>query len=146
MAASITRADLAGTFRLLSFKNFADDGEVREPFGPAPIGQAIYTAGGAMSALMMVADRPGFADGDILAATDAERLEAFATASAYAGRYRIENGQIVHSLEVTSYPNWTGTEQYRDFELTATHFTLFPPRMLMDGKIRRGEVRFERVE
>jgi hypothetical protein len=136
---------LVGSYRLLSFENFADDGEVARPFGDNPKGFAIYTAEHLMTAIMMRADRPNFADGDILAATESERVDAFATASSFAGRWEIVDDQIVHHLDVTTYPNWTGTLQYRNFELSDTHFTLFPPRMLMHGKIRRGEVRFERI-
>ena len=136
---------LVGTYRLLSFENFADDGEVQTPFGPNPRGFAMYTAEGYMSAILMVRDRPNFPEGDILAATDADRVAAFATSSAYAGRWEIVGDQIIHHLEATTYPNWTDTDQHRNFDLTDTHFTLYPPRMLMQGKIRRGRVHFERI-
>lgn len=141
-----TSADLVGTYRLQSFRNIADDGEVEMPFGSDPTGQIIYTAGGYMSAILMRSDRVQFEAGDILDARDDERLGAFASSSAYSGSYAVEDDQIVHRLAVTTYPNWTGTTQVRDFELTGTHFTLFPPRMLMHGKMRRGEVRWERIE
>lgn len=136
---------LVGTYRLISFENFADDGEVQTPFGPDPRGFAMYTAAGYMSAILMRRDRPNFPEGDILAASDADRVAAFATSSAYAGRWEIVGDQIVHHLEATTYPNWTDTDQYRNFDLTDTHFTLYPPRMLMQGKIRRGRVHFERM-
>ena len=136
---------LVGTYRLLSFENFADDGEVQTPFGPNPRGFAMYTAEGYMSAILMVRDRPNFPEGDILAATDADRVAAFATSSAYAGRWEIVGDRIIHHLEATTYPNWTDTDQPRNFDLTDTHFTLYPPRMLMQGKIRRGRVHFERI-
>lgn len=136
---------LVGTYRLLSFENFADDGEILQPFGAYPSGFAMYTAEGYMSAILMMRERQAFPDGDILAAGDRERAEAFATSSAYAGRWEIVDDRIVHHLEATTYPNWTGTTQVREFELTDAHFTLFPPRMLMQGKIRRGRVHFERI-
>jgi hypothetical protein len=136
---------LVGTYRLLSMEHFSEDGEVGRPFGENPKGFIIYTAEGYMSAILMRADRPDFADADILAATDAERVAAFASSSAYAGRWEIVGDQIIHHLEVTTYPNWTGTDQPRNFELSDTHFTLFPPKMLMQGKIRHGRVRFERI-
>ena len=59
---------LVGTYRLISFENFADDGEVQTPFGEHPRGFAIYTAEGYMSAILMVSDRDNFPEGDILAA------------------------------------------------------------------------------
>ena len=136
---------LVGTYRLLSFENYADDGEVQQPFGPDPKGFILYTAEGYMSAILMRADRPNFAAGDILGGADEEKLEAFASSSAYAGRWEIVGDQIIHHLEVTTYPNWTGTDQLRHFELTDTHFTLFPPKMIMNGKIRHGRVHWERL-
>jgi hypothetical protein len=136
---------LVGTYRLLSMEHFSEDGEVGRPFGENPKGFIIYTAEGYMSAILMRGDRPNFADADILAATDAERVDAFASSSAYAGRWEIVGDQIIHHLDVTTYPNWTGTEQPRHFELSDTHFTLFPPKMLMQGKIRHGRVHFERI-
>ena len=136
---------LVGTYRLLSFENFADDGEVQTPFGTDPRGFAMYTAEGYMSAILMVRNRPNFPEGDILAATDADRVAAFSTSSAYAGSWKIVGDQIIHHLESTTYPNWTDTDQPRNFDLTDTHFTLYPPRMLMQGKIRRGRVHFERI-
>lgn len=136
---------LVGTYRVVSFENFADDGEVQRPFGDTPRGFAMYTAEGYMSAILMVRDRPNFPEGDILAASDDDRVAAFATSSAYAGKWEIIGDQIIHHLEATTYPNWTDTDQPRDFDLTETTFTLYPPRMLMQGKIRRGRVYFERI-
>ena len=140
------RDRLAGTYRLLAMEHFTEDGEVGHPFGINPKGFIIYTAGGYMSAILMRADRPNFDAGDILGGSDAERLAAFASSSAYAGRYDLVGDQIIHHLEVTTYPNWTGTDQPRKFDLTETHFTLSPPMMLMEGKIRRGRVHWERLE
>jgi hypothetical protein len=136
---------LIGTYRLLGMEHFTADGKVGMPFGENPKGFIIYTAEGYMSAILMRVGRPDFADGDILAGRDDERVAAFGSSSAYAGRYEIVGDQIVHHLEATTYPNWTGTDQPRHFELTDTHLTLFPPEMLMQGKIRRGRVRFERI-
>jgi len=136
---------LIGTYRLVSFESIADDGEVMQPFGENPAGFAMYTAQGYMSAILMMRERQTFPEGDILAAGDRERAEAFASSSAYAGRWEIVDGRIVHHLEATTFPNWTGTTQVREFELTDSHLTLFPPRMLMQGKIRRGRVHFERM-
>ena len=138
--------ELVGTYRLLSFENFAEDGEVGRPFGEHPTGMIIYTPERYMSAIMMRTDRPAFSAGDILGGTDAEKLEAFATSSAYSGQWEIVGDQIIHHLLCTTYPNWTGTDQPRNFDLTATTFTLYPPPMLMQGRIRHGKVHFERIQ
>ena len=136
---------LVGTYRLVAVEHHADDGEVGYPFGVHPKGFIFYSPEGCMSATLMRGDRPLFAAGDILAATDGERVAAFSSSSAYAGRYEVVDGRIVHHLEVTTFPNWTGTDQVREFDVSPTHLTLYPPRMLMEGKMRRGRVHFERV-
>ena len=140
-----TRARLIGSWRLVGVESIGDAGEVERPFGESPQGLLIYTPEGTTSATLMRSGRPNFADGDILSASDAERIAAFGSASAFAGRYEIIGDEICHHLEVTTYPNWTGTTQLRAFELTDTHLTLYPPRMRMQGKIRRAEVRWERL-
>jgi Lipocalin-like domain len=140
------KADLlVGTYGLVAVEHHADDGEVGYPFGMHPRGFIFYSPEGYMSATLMRGDRPLFAAGDILAATDDERVAAFSSSSAYAGRYEVLEERIVHHLEVTTFPNWTGTDQVREFDVSSSHLTLYPPRMLMDGKMRRGRVHFERL-
>lgn len=136
---------LVGSYRLRCFRDVADDGEVREPLGPNPIGYILYSAERYMTAVLMAANRPSFGAGDILSGTDEERVAAFATASGYAGRWWIENGEVVHHLEAATFPNWTGTLQRRPYEIDGDELRLFPPRMLMDGKIRRSEVFWQRL-
>jgi hypothetical protein len=135
---------LVGTYRLRSFRDIADDGEVREPLGADPVGFILYSAERYMTAVLMAANRPNFGAADILSGTDAERVAAFASASGYAGRWRIE-GEVVHHLEAATFPNWTGTVQRRPYEIDGDELRLFPPRMLMDGKIRRSEVFWQRL-
>jgi hypothetical protein len=136
---------LVGSYRLLSFEHYSDDGEIGRPFGEHPRGFILYTPQHYMSAILMRADRPNFDAGDILGGNDGEKAAAFASSSAYAGRWEIVGTQIIHHLEATTYPNWTDTDQPRDFELTDTHFTLFPPKMIMEGKVRHGRVHWERL-
>ena len=137
--------DLVGTYRVLAMEHYTDDGEVGRPFGEDPKGIIVYTPAHYMTAVLMKSGRPGFAGGDVLGGTDAERAQAFATANAFAGRWELVGEEIVHHLEVTTFPNWVGTQQRRRFELTPTHLTLFPPSMLMEGKLRHARVHCERV-
>ncbi|HEX7096438.1 MAG TPA: lipocalin-like domain-containing protein [Acidimicrobiales bacterium] len=136
---------LVGAYRLIEFRDIADDGEVRHPLGKDPIGFITYTPERYMLAVLTAAGREPFADGDILRGTDAERVRAFATSSAYAGRWHIEDGMVVHHLEAATFPNWVGTIQRRPYELGADELVLFPPRLLMDGKMRRSELRWQRL-
>jgi len=136
---------LVGSYRLKVFRDIADDGEVRTPLGPDPVGFILYSAERYMTAVLMARDRPNFGAGDILSGTDEERVAAFATASGYAGRWEVDDGHVVHHLEAATFPNWVGTVQRRPYELVGDELRLFPPRMLMDGKTRRSEVLWERL-
>ena len=148
MARRMSEADedrLVGTYRLRTFRDIADDGEVREPLGAHPVGFILYAPERWMSAVLMAADRPNFAEGDILAGSDEERIAAFGTASAYAGRWSIDDGLVVHQLEAATFPNWVGTVQRRPYELDGDELRLHPPELLMNGKMRRSELVWERL-
>ena len=136
---------LVGSYRLEVFRDIADDGEVRTPLGPDPVGYILYSAERWMTCVLTAAGRANFSGGDILSGTDEERIAAFATSSGYAGRWHIEDGLVVHELEAATFPNWVGTVQRRPYELDGEQLRLYPPRMLMDGKMRRSEVIWTRL-
>jgi hypothetical protein len=137
--------DLVGTYRLVSMEHYTEDGTVGRPFGDAPSGFITYTAEGYMMALLSRSDRQPFADGDIMGGSPQEQIAAFLTASAFAGRYEIREQKIWHHLEAATFPNWAGTVQVRDYELTETSLALFPPPLLMDGQMRTSRVAFTRL-
>lgn len=141
----VKSGDLVGTYRLLSMEHYSDDGSVGRPFGDTPEGFITYTPEGYMMALLSRSDRVPFPDGDILGGTQAEQASAFMTASSFAGRYEIRDGQVHHYLEAASFPNWKATTQSRDFELTHTHLKLYPPKLLMEGQMRSSRVVFARL-
>jgi hypothetical protein len=143
--ADVESSDLVGTYRVLSMEYYSEDGSVGRPFGDSPEGFITYTPEGYMMALLSRSDRVPFVDGDILGGTQAEQVGAFLSASSFAGRYEIVDGQIHHHLEAASFPNWKGTTQPRNFELTETHLNLYPPALLMDGQMRTSRVELERL-
>ncbi len=132
---------LVGTWRVLAMEHYTDDGEVGRPFGNAPAGLIIYTAERYMTAVLMRPDRPQFAVNDILAGTADERASAFLSANAFAGRWE----EVVHHLEVCTFPNWVGTQQRRRFSVSSAELTLYPPSMLMEGKLRHARVHCARI-
>ena len=139
-------AALVGTFRLLSMESYDEEGNVSKGFVENPDGFITYTAEGYMMALLSRADRPPFADGDIRAGSPQERAEAFLASSSFAGRYEVKDGKVFHYLEAASFPNWKGTTQARDYELTDTHLTLYPPKLLMEGRLQSSRVHFEKLQ
>jgi Lipocalin-like domain len=145
MATDDVGEKLVGTYRLLTMEDYADDGEVSRPFGDSPEGFITYTPEGYMLAILSRPDRAPFEGGDILGGSPEEQSAAFLSASSFAGRYEVRDNQVVHTLEAATFPNWKGTTQPRRFELTDTHLTLFPPKLLMHGKMRSSRVHFERI-
>jgi len=136
---------LVGTWRVLAMEHYTDDGEVGRPFGDTPRGLIVYTPERYMTAVLMRPGRPPFAAGDVLGGTPAERADAFLTANAFAGRWELQGDEVVHHLEVCTFPNWVGTEQRRRFEVGPSELTLYPPSMLMEGKLRHARVHCARI-
>ena len=138
-------ARLVGTYRLVSVEHTDQDGAVGRPFGDAPTGFMTYTADGYMFVMMMQADRPLFAGGDILGGTVDERAEAFSSASSFVGRYRTDGDEVTYELVAATYPNWVGTTQVRHFAFDGTRLVLTTPVLLMEGAPRSATVTLERV-
>ena len=136
---------LIGTWSVLAMEHYTDDGEVGRPFGDEPRGIIVYTAERYMTAVLMRPGRAPFASGDVLGGTEAERAASFLGANAFAGRWEVQGPEVVHHLEVTTFPNWVGTDQRRRFEVNDTNLTLYPPSMLMQGKLRHARVHCARV-
>lgn len=136
---------VVGAYRVAAMEHYNDRGDVGRPYGDPPLGFAFYTAEGYTSTILMRPDRPNFAAGDVLGGEADEKVAAFETAAAFAGRWEVVDQTIVHRLEAATFPNWVGTTQVRPFEADENGLTLYPPDMLMGGEIRHAVVRFDRI-
>lgn len=110
----IAREDLIGAWQLVRyFVRFAD-GREATPLGDDAVGRICYTADGHMYGFMARAQRQPFASADRLLAAPAEKAQAFDDCVTYAGRWTLrEDGLVVHHVELSLLPNWTGQEQLR---------------------------------
>src|ERR1700751_2440953 len=98
---------LIGTWKLLTVQfQFADTGEHRDLFGPAPFGRLIVTKEGDFVTVITSADRGLMRDASQL----------FETMMAYAGKFRLEGDKLVISCDLSWHPDWVGTEQVRFFQ------------------------------
>lgn len=104
---------LVGAWRLVSAKITTDKGEVRDSWGPNPEGLLMYTADGRMSAILTLGNRKPLSVTDFISAPAPERAEAFASMTAYAGRYTLAGDKVVHHVEVASTPNDVGANMER---------------------------------
>jgi hypothetical protein len=126
-------AGLLGAWRLVSWQIRADDGRIEHPLGAEPDGLLVYTPDGHMSAALMAPGRPGFLGGDPLRGTAEECETAMRGFHTYSGRYRVEDGRVIHSVEIALCPDLLGTEQVRYFRLAGDRLFLSTPPLTRAG-------------
>ena len=137
---------LVGAWKLISFAYRDAEGNEILPMGPDAEGYIIYTTNGFMSASIMAGGRPKFASADRFAASDAERLRAADATLFYCGRYRVEGDQVIHEVEVASFPNWCGGELKRTVEWRDDGgLNLSAGPIMIDGKPHRADIRWRRA-
>jgi hypothetical protein len=143
----IAPADLVGTWRLRAWQAQAPGGLVTRPFGEQPLGYVVYTADGRMITTISRQGREAIG-GDVLAAPAARQAGAFGTFMAYSGTFRCDGGDVIHSVEMSLYPDWVGTEQRRHVELTqrGRQLTLSSQTTTSSGDLVRNRLHWERVE
>ena len=136
---------LVGSWRLVSWENRAADGQVEYPMGPDALGYLMYAADGQFSVLLARAARKPFAVNDLLAGSAAEKAAAVDGFLAYAGRYTFGGDHVIHHVELSLFPNWTGTDQRRELQLTGNRLTLWVGPMLLGGRPQTAYLVWERV-
>lgn len=109
-----------GTWRLLACEGRWSDGRITYPYGEQPAGMLVYDGRGSFSGQIMAQGRPAFVTGNLLKGSDDEVRAAFEGYLAYYGTYRVDEneGLMLHQVEGSFFPNWTGERQVRKFEFT----------------------------
>jgi len=134
-----------GTWRLVSFHTKRADGQVKYPLGRDAAGYIIYNEDGYVSVAIMNANRSKFASGDIFGGTTEEKVAAADTYISYCGRYEIQEGKVIHHIEVSFFPNWIGADQERIFEFDGERLSLSTPPFLVGGVQQTAHMVWERV-
>lgn len=111
-----SQADLVGRWDIVSWEQEFDDGRVTRPMGDDLEGFIRYTDDGDMSCVINQGDRPRFTTGGQWDAHDAELARAYRSMLVYAGRYEFDGTTVVHYVQQSLYPNWTGGQQRRRVE------------------------------
>jgi hypothetical protein len=114
--------ELLGNWRLVAWRRIAADGTVTFPLGPDASGVLVYGQGNRMCVVMTAARRPAIDGDDPLGGEVEERAGGYSTCLAYAGTYERDDDTVVHRIEESLFPNWSGTTQpraitFRDGEL-----------------------------
>ena len=117
------REKIVGTWKLVSV-NYEDvASKERSPvYGEHPKGIQIATAQGRWLALMTGEGRP-------VPKTDEDRAQALKTMIAYAGRYRVEDGQVITKVEAAWNEAWVGGEQVRHIRFEGDRLYIESPPM-----------------
>jgi hypothetical protein len=138
-----------GTWKLVSWETQTADGQIIYPFGNHPIGYITYTEDGYMSANIMRSNRLnlGVAFEELLRARQLllkpwllliagkyvkaifRYFQASANYVSYGGRYEIQSEKVIHYVDISLIPDWTGTYLERTFKFVDNKLVLITPPM-----------------
>lgn len=121
-------ASLVGTWRVERITDTdIKTGKVDHPYGEHPKGYIVYDPTGHLSVqLMRTPATPPFASGDDAKGSDAEVRAAYDGFVAYFGTYEVDakKGIVVHRVEGSLMPSYTGTDQPRPFRVEGDVLTI----------------------
>jgi len=101
-----------------------NEGESPYPLGPDATGRITYTEDGYVSVFLQAARRPPTPG----RTADVElKTAAYDTFIAYGGTYELRGDTVVHHVEFSSVPVWTGSDQERHVEFDDGHLVLTLP-------------------
>jgi Lipocalin-like domain len=93
------------------------------------------------------ADRPELATDDPLGGSVAARADAYSGYLAYFGTYAVQGETVVHTIDGSSFPNWSGEKQVRPFSVTPEELVLrTPPMQVADGTTVVNELSWARQD
>jgi len=113
--------------------------------GEDPVGCAIFSQEGWMSAQLTAGGRPNLSGPDPRQSALSELASAFLSYVAYAGRYHVDSSRLVTQVVVSLNPGWVGGEQVRFWEMEGETLLLRTPPFLVAGTVMTLELRWERV-
>ena len=105
-----------GTWKLASWENHDESGQITYPLGKDAKGFINYSEDGYMFVHIMAGNRRIISSDDLFGIKPDECVDAAASHISYCGEYVIEHDDIIHKVEVCSFPNWIGSDQRRNFE------------------------------
>jgi hypothetical protein len=100
------------------------------------VGYITYTADGYIFAQIMAAERTPLATQNPFGGGDAESAEAARSQMSYCGTYEARDGEVIHRVAVSDFPNWVGSEQRRFYKFEDEKLILSAPPF----KTKKGEI------
>ncbi len=137
---------LVGIWELESAECKSDDGGVVYPFGKDAVGMLMYDAKNNMTVQMMRVDQKNFKIDSQFEGTPLEVKTAFEGYLAYFGTYEVKNDDnvVIHHIKGSLFPNWTGRDQERCFELSKDRLILKTPLISFKNKKQTGVLIWKR--
>ena len=131
----ISKQDLVGSWQLESWTTgYSDREDFSYPYGENPQGLLMYSEDGWMSAAINQAERSLFPpQSSPRSLPDETVAAAYKSYMHYAGRYRVTDGDVVHYVTQSLYPNFPGSQQLRHAELDGS-------TLVLSGKDTQGGV------
>ena len=114
--AARTVGDLIGRWRIVRWEQRYDDGRIQHPLGEDLEGFLQYDPDGRMFVMLARRERPLFRTGGQWDTRDAEHASAYRSMLTYAGTWERIGDEVVHHVELSLYPAWTGSDQRRRYE------------------------------
>jgi hypothetical protein len=124
------RYALVGNWKLVSWQVIGEDGKPQDVFGASPSGYLVLTPEGRSIVLTTAAGRKPGTD-------DAARAALQKSMVSYSGRYRVEGGDFITTVEVSWNEEWNGTEQRRHYRIEGDKLFIESapaPSMVFPGK------------
>lgn len=137
------KCKLIGTWRLVSAGSTTKvDQQRRQPYGSNPTGFLTYGDDGRVSAMISHDHRKPLSIGG---GTLPEKIEAFDTFFAYAGRYTLEGDKVTHHVEISSIQNYVGKDLVRRVKFEDDRIILITPPTSVNGTVQTFELTWERL-
>lgn len=136
---------IVGSWRLTAWRRLTEGEDPFHPFGPDPTGLLVYAPDGAMAVQMTAAHRPKIGGDDPLGGPIDARAAAYSTCLAYFGRWTIEGDSVVHHIDASLFPDWSGAAQARPFTLEGDALVLRTPPHQVDGRTVVNEMAWVRA-
>lgn len=143
----MSREQFVGDWKLLTFETQLSDGKTIEPYGKSPVGRISYNADGRMSVQIMGEKRRPFTEADKAKGTPEEALAALRAYEAYFGTYDIDEstGEVIHHVEGSLLPNWTGSDQRRYYKFDGDKLILSSGEVPYNGMTVKGLITWKKM-
>jgi hypothetical protein len=137
---------LVGAWRLVEWSAFVDGDFAAHPMGDDAQGQILYTADGAMSAILHAADRPPFGTRTFDRADAHQRDAAARSYLSYGGTYAVHGDDVHHHVAHSLFPDWVGTVLVRAISWDGDDLVLTtPPQRTSRGQEVVLRVQWRRI-